>query len=312
MNEASERLNTGAVAALPIPLPDWPPGWYAVARASELPPGAVRAVKLGDSEIVLFRTKQGVIGALDAHCPHMGAHLVHGRVAGEHLLCALHCWRIGVDGKIAGHAEHTRAWPVREVLGLVVIELGTGANLPVAGEAQFAWIGIKPHDIAVPWHALMVNAFDMPHLCTVHQRQLISGPDISVDPGRSFTLHYVSRVTGRGLSDRLMKLLSGNRIDVRMTCYGTILVCETDLGFTRTAGFIGMLPTEQGTRVNAAFGVRPGPLLVLRLVLTRWLFAAFLRRDLEIVEGMRLRTGVNDATLQSLFDFLRGLRRARR
>lgn len=269
-------------------------------------------MKLGESEIVLFRTAQGVLGALDAHCPHMGAHLQHGKVEGEHLLCALHCWRIGVDGKIPGRTLQTRAWPVREISGLVFIELGTGTPLPVAGDSQFAWIGIRPHDIKVGWHALMVNAFDMPHLCTVHKRALHAPAETSSDPERGFTLSYVSRVTGRGLSDRIMKWLSRDRIDVRMTCHGTILVCETDLGFTRTAALIGMWPTEQGTRVNAAFGVRRGPLLKLRLRLTRWLFASFLRRDLEIVEGMRLRTDVDDPTLQKLFDYLRDLRRVRR
>jgi len=132
------------------------------------------------------------------------------------------------------------------------------------------------------------------------------------DAGRAFSLRYVSRVTGTGLSDRIMKALSGDRIDVRLTCHGSVLVVETDLGFTRTAAVVGMVPTEQGTRLNAAFGVRRGALLGLRLALTRWLFGAFLRRDLGIVEGMRLRADVDDATLQGLFDFLRSRRRARR
>lgn len=306
MSEAPERLGTFAAAKLNAALPEWPPGWYAVARARDLRPGMVRGVRLGDSEVVVFRTAAGALGAVDAHCPHMGAHLAHGRVAGEHLQCALHCWRIGVDGKIAGHEERARTWPVRETSGLVLVGFGSDALPPVAGDAQFAWTDLAPLDIAVSWHALMANAFDMQHLCTVHHRELTAAPEITT--GRSFSLHYVSRVRGTALSDRLMQWLSGDRIDVRLTCHGTILVVETDLGFTRTAAFVGMVPTEQGTRLNAAFGVRRGPLLGARLALTRWLFAAFLRRDLGIIEGMRLRTDVDDPALQALFDFLRKLR----
>jgi aminopyrrolnitrin oxygenase len=312
MNEPLERIAHAITEVPKLPLPDWPQGWYVVARSRDLRPGAVRGVKLADSEVVVFRTAAGTLGAVDAHCPHMGAHLAHGTVAGEHLQCALHCWRIGVDGKVAGHAQQARAWPVREVSGLVLLELGAGAAPPVAGDAQFAWTDIAPLDIAVSWHALMTNAFDMPHLCTVHHRELTTAPAIKTEAGRAFSLSYVSRVRGTGLSDRVMKWLSGDRIDVRLTCHGTILVVETNLGFTRTAAIVGMVPTEQGTRLNAAFGVRRGPLLEVRLALTRWLFATFLRRDLGIIEGMRLRTDVDDPTLQALFDFLRTLRRARK
>lgn len=312
MSEAPERLASSLAVPARLPLPDWPLGWYAVARSRDLPRGGVRRLKLADDELVLFRTAGGALGAIDAYCPHMGAHLAQGRVAGEDLLCPLHCWRFGVDGVIAGHRVRTRAWPVREAQGLVMVELGSGAAPPAAGDEQFGWSGIAPLDIAVPWHALMANAFDMPHLCTVHHRALLAPPEITHDAGRAFSLHYVSRVTGTGLSDRVMQKLSRDRIDVRLTCHGSILVVETDLGFTRTAAIVGMVPMEHGTRLNAAFGVRRGPLLRLRLALTRWLFGAFLRRDLGIVEGMRLRTDVDDAILQALFDFLRSRRRPRR
>jgi phenylpropionate dioxygenase-like ring-hydroxylating dioxygenase large terminal subunit len=165
MSEAPERLITPAAPAR-LPLPDWPLGWYAVARAVDLPRGGVRRVKLAENEVVLFRTATGVPGAIDAYCPHMGAHLAHGRVTGEHLQCALHCWRIGVDGAIAGRDQRTRVWPVRESHGLLMIELGAGAAPPIAGDERFGWTGIAPLDIGVSWHALMANAFDMPHLCT--------------------------------------------------------------------------------------------------------------------------------------------------
>jgi nitrite reductase/ring-hydroxylating ferredoxin subunit len=310
MNESRPRP-LAAVSEIPRqPLPDWPQGWYVVARSRELRAGQLQRITLAQQDIVLFRTASGVPGALDAHCPHMGAHLGSGTVRGEHLQCALHCWRIGVDGAIAGQTWRAAAWRVVEHGGLVLLEFGGGRALPMAGDADFLWTSLPPIDIATHWHALAANAFDMPHLATVHHRELASPPQVSFEAGRRFELAYETRVAGGGLSDRLMKWLSGNRIRARMQCHGPLVVVETDLGFTRTAALIGMLPTTQGTRLFAAFGIRPGRFVALRLWLTRWLFAAFLRRDLAFVEGMRLRTDVDDAILQMLFAYLRTLRLA--
>jgi nitrite reductase/ring-hydroxylating ferredoxin subunit len=310
MNESRARP-AAPVSEIPRqPLPEWPHGWYVVARSRELRPGQLQRITLAQQEIVLFRTAAGVPGALDAHCPHMGAHLASGTVRGEHLQCALHCWRIGVDGAVAGQTRRAAAWRVVERSGLVLLEFGGERALPMAGDADFLWTSLPPLDIAAHWQALAANAFDMPHLTTVHHRELAAPPQVSFEVGRQFELAYETRVRGGGVSDRLMKWLSGNRIRARMQCHGPLVVVETDLGFTRTAALIGMLPTAQGTRLFGAFGIRPGRFGALRLWLTRWLFAAFLKRDLAFVAGMRLRTDVDDAILQTFFSYLRTLRPA--
>ena len=298
MNALTERLGLRPPVTLHrASLPEWLRGWYVVARSRDLRRGEIRTVVMADEEVVIFRTMSGAIGAVDAHCPHMGAHLRHGRVRDEHIECALHCWTIKADG----------AWPVREQFGLVLLARGVGIEPPHAGDADFIWTSISPHDVAASWHGLVANAFDMPHLCTVHRRELTAPPRFSSTPGKCFSLQYVSRVRGRGLSDFVMKKISGDRINVTVQCHGAITVVETDLGFTHTAACLGMYPTPEGTRVFAAFGIRKGLFQQLRLWMTRWLFAAFLRRDIGVIEGMRLRTDVDDATLQALFDFVRSM-----
>lgn len=307
MSEARERI----AEMTRLPLTDWPQGWYAVARSCDLSRGSILRLTLAQHEIVLFRTASGALGALDAHCPHMGAHLGLGHVRGEHLECGLHCWRLGVDGHIAAQTRRARAWAVRERGGLVLLEFGGARELPSAGDPNFLWTTTAPIDVAAHWHALATNAFDMPHLVTVHRRELVEPPRVGFEPGRHFEMSYVTRVRGRGVSDRFMKWLSGNRIQARMQCHGPMVTVDTDLGFTRTAAVIGMLPTPQGTRLFGAFGIVPGPFAPLRLWLTKWLFAAFLERDLGFVEGMRLRTDVDDVILQLFFDYLRTLRPAK-
>ena len=125
-----------SLATLPVteiprqPLPEWPQGWYVVGRARDLRAGQLLRTTLAQQEIVVFRTASGALGALDAHCPHMGAHLGLGKVRGEHLECGLHCWRIGVDGAVAARPEARRAqvWRVRERAGLVMLEFGGEAR----------------------------------------------------------------------------------------------------------------------------------------------------------------------------------------
>ena len=223
--------------------------------------------------------------------------------------------RLDVSVAARPEARRAHAWRVRERAGLVLLEFGGDRALPTAGAADFIWTHTPPIDVAAHWHALATNAFDMPHLTTVHHRELAEPPQVSFEAGRHFEMCYVTRVRGRGASDRVMKWLSANRIQARMQCHGPLVCVETDLGFTRTAAIIGMLPTPQGTtqgtRLFGAFGIRPGPFGAVRLWLTRWLFAAFLKRDLGFVEGMRLRTDVDDAILQTFFDYLRTLRATR-
>ena len=55
--------------------PEFPMGWFSVARSHELLVGEVKRVQAFDRELVLYRTRNGVPVLQDAFCPHLGAHL---------------------------------------------------------------------------------------------------------------------------------------------------------------------------------------------------------------------------------------------
>ncbi len=55
--------------------PPVPNGWYAALALTELSPGAVSSFIAVERELVAFRTDDGDAHVIDAHCPHMGAHL---------------------------------------------------------------------------------------------------------------------------------------------------------------------------------------------------------------------------------------------
>lgn len=113
------------------PLTPYPRGWYMVSLSSELPVGAVRPLRYFDREIVAFRTEDGKAHVVDAHCPHLGAHLGHGgTVEGGCLRCPFHGWlydgesgqcaRIPYAGKVPPGAR-LRTWHVHEVSGLIMV-----------------------------------------------------------------------------------------------------------------------------------------------------------------------------------------------
>ena len=80
---------------LPFPIPN---GWFVVAEASEIGPGEVHALHAFDRDLVLYRAADGTPHVLDAHCPHLGAHLaVGGRVEEGCLRCPFHGWKF--DGE---------------------------------------------------------------------------------------------------------------------------------------------------------------------------------------------------------------------
>ncbi|RJF88808.1 Rieske (2Fe-2S) protein [Oleomonas cavernae] len=78
---------------------DIPYGWFFISYADELAPGEVKTVHYFDEELVLFRTKTGKAGLMEAYCAHLGAHLGHGgTVDGETLRCPFHAWAYDTQG----------------------------------------------------------------------------------------------------------------------------------------------------------------------------------------------------------------------
>ena len=81
--------------------PPYPDGWYRVAASGDVRPGEVRHVQCVGEQIALFRSAaDGRIAAVEAFCPHQGANLADGAVAGDRLQCPFHGWQVDRDGRI--------------------------------------------------------------------------------------------------------------------------------------------------------------------------------------------------------------------
>ena len=117
-------------------------GWHIVAFSSELPPATVQRLHYFGVDLVLFRGESGKASVLDAHCPHLGAHLASdgGRIIGDALACPFHGWTFAGDGecidipyasRIPDRARNAlRGWPVLERNGFIAVWHDPEAGAP--------------------------------------------------------------------------------------------------------------------------------------------------------------------------------------
>ncbi|WP_242404827.1 Rieske 2Fe-2S domain-containing protein [Novosphingobium sp. MBES04] len=85
--------------------------WYVAAFAAEIVTGKTLARKFLNKAVVLFRTEDGKIAALEDRCSHRAMPLSSGHVDGCRIRCAYH----GVEFEATANA---RASPTRNVFRL--------------------------------------------------------------------------------------------------------------------------------------------------------------------------------------------------
>lgn len=167
----------------PFPLPN---GWFQVAYSDELPAGTLHRLHYFDRELVAFRGEDGRAHVLDAHCPHLGAHLGHGgKVVGNAIQCPFHHWQFDGDGRCA-HIPYAKrvppraklhAWPVSEKNGLLLVHFHKDAAAPsfeipeVPEYTSEEWSDYYRRDFVVRSQAqeLAENTVDPAHFRYVHR-----------------------------------------------------------------------------------------------------------------------------------------------
>jgi nitrite reductase/ring-hydroxylating ferredoxin subunit len=306
---------TFTIASQPLPLA--PQAWYVVGRTSDIAHGKILDGSIANQAFVLFRNRAGAVVALDAHCPHMGTHLRTGTVAGDGIRCALHHWTISQEGVFDGSTRcagfQSRVWPAFERFGLLFLYAGQDQS-PVQPMTDlpddYAWLTAQPLLLKADWRALMVNGFDTQHMRAVHQRAVLNPPEMSRTIDGGMSMRYQTKVLpGGGISSWLIRYLSGGVLDITQTCYGPIMLVQSQLGRFQSRAVIGLFSQGENTLAYACFGApKRGPLQSLRLWVTRTLYVAFLRKDYDVVVGMRLAVDRStDAGVNSVSAYLRTL-----
>lgn len=175
----------------------FPSGWFAVAFSYELKKGQVISKTFMGQEIVLFRTEAGVSSALDAHCPHLGAHLGHGgTVEGDCLRCPFHHFEFYADGS-CNKSKHLKAnkWPLVERDGFIFLYYGNPdkkhelLHLTADGWETYKTFAIK---LKTQVQNPVENFVDINHFGPIHHVDSITLHNLSSD-GETFSIEYTSR-----------------------------------------------------------------------------------------------------------------------
>ena len=156
--------------------------WYIACRAEQVACGPVGRTLLGEA-VVVFRDKDGKIGALADRCAHRNLALSRGKVTEDGLRCAYHGWAWAVDGRCAKipaacggdcSAIRVKSYVAEERQGFVWIWMGEGnpdappITFPGMGETGWRHFLMEREFEAAAFHCVE-NFLDVPHTAHVHR-----------------------------------------------------------------------------------------------------------------------------------------------
>ena len=182
--------------------------WHVVGRASELPVGVVRPVRLLGVDLVLWRSEESIQVWTDL-CIHRGAKLSGGWVKEGCLHCPYHGWVYGESGECVRIPAHpgqkppgrarTVTHPVRVAYDLVWTCLGEPAGepppFPEWDDAAYRNIPCGPYAFRALGPRVIENFLDVGHFPFVHAGYL-------GDPARPEIDDYEAEITGSGVIAR--------------------------------------------------------------------------------------------------------------
>lgn len=192
-----------------FPFSPYPNCWFRVAFSDELRAGEVKPLHYFGQDLVLFRTQDGTAHVMDAHCPHLGAHLGYGGVVENHgIRCPFHGWCFDASGhcvevpysqKLPAKAQ-LRTWPVQEANGVIMVyhhELGLPPTweVPIMPEYNaLNWLELKRAHWRVRMHAqeLAENGIDAVHMPVVHHQAMLEINDRKLEMTGTQLVHHLS------------------------------------------------------------------------------------------------------------------------
>jgi nitrite reductase/ring-hydroxylating ferredoxin subunit len=219
-----------------------PSGWFCLGTVAEFPTMKITTRRIAGSEVIVFHTSTG-LAALDAYCPHLGAHLGKGGcVEDDAIRCPFHGFSFNASGTCTktsyGGAPprglRARAYPVLVLHGLVLIWFQPRGREPSWRPPQpdmEGWSPFRLHRWTLRGHPQETteNSVDLGHFGVVHGYRNVqerapartSGPHL-------FTQYAFERnaiaVLGREVTTREV-------IDVHVWGLGYSIVAVTDMSF---------------------------------------------------------------------------------
>jgi phenylpropionate dioxygenase-like ring-hydroxylating dioxygenase large terminal subunit len=196
MQTAAHTQKAPDDGAYRYPFPPYPRGWFFVAESADVGAGEVRPLRYFGRDLVLYRTGSGRAVVVDAHCPHMGAHVGYGgQVEGDSIRCPFHHWRFAAEGGRVVDVPYARGlvpdvglscWPVHETSGLVLVHHGGEPTWWMPDRWEWGadgWLGYQSACWRVRMHVqeLAENIPDTTHFLYVHGVPTLPVAEVETD-----------------------------------------------------------------------------------------------------------------------------------
>lgn len=272
--------------------------WYPALRSRAVPVGGVARSAPCGQPIVLWRGLDGRVNAADARCPHLGAHLGHGSVTGNDLVCALHRFRFRDDGALVEAPALTvrpncrlRTYPTTERWGFVWVWNGPQPLHALPGPAetkQLRTLVLPSQRFRCHHHLIAVNACDTLHLGPLHDLELAVPPEVSFPDA----YHGEMRLVGRFTSSWKRKLTGNDAADFDarfVIAGGNICWVSVAAPVPFQVLFAGRPDAGGGARTQSFVFFPPGSLR--RAVSVLSLLVLLLERDHEMLDDLAFRRG---------------------
>jgi phenylpropionate dioxygenase-like ring-hydroxylating dioxygenase large terminal subunit len=316
--------------------------WHPILSCGQLLREPV-AVRLHGTDMVLFRTASGQIGALEDCCPHRRMKLSLGRVVNDRLQCLYHGWTFDCGG--AGQSPGTpklhataRRFEALERHGVIWVKAADSQpefpQFPTLASDGYFHLCTLQHEIKAPLEVTVDNFCEIEHTPTTHAffgYALDTMHEVQV---RFETTAKNVLVINRGPPKRmawLYRLLLGVRSNYlfydNWTTYFSPVYSVYDHwwadpatgkeGMVRFRLFIFFTPRDESTTLLTTFVFTrsryPGPAGCMRGV--RWLLRRKIdheiRLDMRILEGLADQSANLDGMKLSRFDKVLALNRER-
>ncbi len=184
--------------------------WYAAALTGEIAGGRLLARTVLAESILLFRTGDGRLVAVEDRCPHRNVALSLGRVVGERLQCGYHGLQFDVGGRCV-HMPGTDAKPpaqlrlrtycVAERYGYVWIWMGVEEEADIAlvpdysWQSDPAWTGaLHVQATNCNYRLALENVLDLSHVTFVHNKT-VGTPEVAETPAQVVTGDGLVRIS---------------------------------------------------------------------------------------------------------------------
>ena len=311
-----------------------PASWYYVGNVAELLRGPQRFELPGGHQFVAFREVDRPSAVLGGRCSHMAADLSKGCVKDGRIVCPLHGWEYGADGRCASIPALSEIPPFAKQAAFPVEERGGHVFFFNRPEARFPFpffdgmndtqlLAAPPFEFTVdaPWYLVSGNGFDVQHFRCAHDRTLLGTPVVDSPHPFAWRMRARFRVTGDSLRDRMTRRFSGPEMEMTVENWcGNLVLVTAKFQRTCSYGLVSFVPLDkERTKVRNIVWVPRSRNAVaqclvdpLNSLIRRYFIREFVRSDVDRSDGLRFHPKRMTSADKELADYLGWLQNVHR